>query len=656
MLSRGFRRVSSGRTILALLSALAAVSACQRKEPAVLPSRDAYAGSARCAECHEKNHDRWEKDWHARALSPAEARYVAGRFDGTHYHSASSDASMLHRGDAYLVNTAPASGPPRDYPVAWLIGGKRMQDAVTVFPDGRWQVLPVYYHVTGAGEWVDYNEKKQGVVTTDHPFFWTNFRRTANHECLECHATAVDVRYDRASHVWTTGFADAGAACESCHGPGARHAVTKATTDIVRADELDRDRALALCGSCHGPHEPIYPFLDTAHRFRPGDAYEDKLRPLVVVDGLERSGEFFADGRPSSSSFEYQALLQSRCYLKGNATCLTCHTAPHEKKQEHDELKPARNGVSAADATCLRCHAAVFAAGAQHTHHAPAQAGCAACHMPPLVSGVLDRFPDHTLDVPNPRNTAAHGVPNACNVCHERETPQAMTGAMTRWWPQVPARQARRNRLADAIDEKTRSDSKPALIAVLHDAAEAPTLRGVAGILLAQRFPDDAAAAILPHLHDRDPLLRSRLIEALGYARAAASANAIASLLDDPNVKVRERAAVVLSMFHDPRAEPALQRLASDPATTTLVWPHILLGTAAGQHNDLPRAEQEMQRALALTPYLTDALVFLADIDMRRHDRAGARANLEEALRFDPQHRGANGRLRAIEQMGEGEH
>lgn len=636
------------------------LAACRRHEqPAALalPARDAYAGSRRCAECHEENHARWSKDWHARALSPAKAEYAVGRFDGTQYHGASTEASMIRRGDAYFMNTAPGSGAARDYSVDWLIGGKRMQDAVTVFPDGRWQVLPVYYHVTGAGEWVDYNEKKQGLVTKDHPFFWTNFRRTANHECLECHATGVDVRYDRATHVWKTALADPGAACESCHGPGARHSATKAKSDIVRADELDRDRALALCGSCHGPHEPIYPFLDTAHRFHPGDAYEEKLQPLVVVDGLERSGEYFADGRPSSSSFEYQALLQSRCYLDGDATCLSCHTPPHAKKQERDELKPAHDGVSAADATCLPCHGAIFTKLREHTHHTSVKAqSCVACHMPPLVTGVLDHFPDHALDVPNPRNTTAHDVPNACNVCHGKETPESMAKAMTRWWPKVATRQARRMRLADAIDEKTRDASKPALLAVLRDASEAPTLRAVAGILLAQRFPADASRAIVPHLHERDPLLRSRLIEALGYAKAADSVDAIASLLDDPNVKVRERAAVVLTMFRDPRAEPALQRLASDPTTSTLVWPHILLGTAAGQRNDIARAEQEMQRALDLTPYLPDALVFLADIRMRSHDRVQARANLEEALRFDPRHRGATGRLRALEAMGEQEH
>lgn len=465
-----------GAHAVTLALALTLLSACQRHEarqPAApqpsqaahaatteddddLPSRDAYAGADRCAECHEKNHAKWEQDWHARALSKAEARYVVGRFDGTHYRGKSSEAWMRRGGEKFVMKTAASTGGPRDFPVEWVIGGKRMQDAVTTFPDGRWQVLPVYYHVTNH-EWVDYNEKKQGVVSKDHPFFWSNFRRTANHECLNCHVTGLDVRYDRASHSWKTNFSDAGVACESCHGPGARHSETKAKADIVRANNLDRERSLALCGQCHGPREPIYPYLDPKGHFRPGDKYEEKFQPLVIVDGLQRSGEYFADGRPSSSSFEYQALLQSKCYMQGNATCITCHTSPHA---EHvaNELKPA---ASPGDATCRNCHANVFAAGAQHTHHKTPQAqSCVACHMPPVVTGVLDRFADHTLDVPNPRNTIAHDAPNACNVCHANQSPQQMASAIATWWPNAAKRQARRNLLADAIDEKTAHTSR----------------------------------------------------------------------------------------------------------------------------------------------------------------------------------------------------
>jgi Tfp pilus assembly protein PilF len=101
-------------------------------------------------------------------------------------------------------------------------------------------------------------------------------------------------------------------------------------------------------------------------------------------------------------------------------------------------------------------------------------------------------------------------------------------------------------------------------------------------------------------------------------------------------------------MFGDARSEPALERLAADPNTSTLVWPHVLLGTAAAQRGDLARAEREMNRALDIVPYLPDALVFLADLSMRRNDPVQARAYVEEALRFDVRHRGANRRLQAM--------
>ena len=322
----------------------------------VLPSRDAFAGSDACAECHEKNHTAWLKDWHSRALRKTAPGAVAGRFDRAHYKGASSEAWMERRGDRYVMRTRDREGRVGAYDVAWLIGGKRMQDAVTVFDDGRWQVLPVYFHVTGKGEWVDYNEVKQGVVGPEHPFFWTNFRRTANKECLDCHSTGLDARYDRETHVWSTTYADAGVACEACHGPGARHAETKAKGDIIHPGHIDRELALAICGSCHGPREPIFPLLDAKHRFRPGDRYEDHYQSLVIVDGSQRSGEYFADGRPNTSSFEYQALLQSACYRSGHATCLTCHTAPHEKHGPN-EMKADPDGA------CRDCHARVAAEG-----------------------------------------------------------------------------------------------------------------------------------------------------------------------------------------------------------------------------------------------------------------------------------------------------
>src|SRR4029079_18851289 len=199
---------------------------------------------------------------------------------------------------------------------------------------------------------------------------------------------------------------------------------------------------------------PLFPVLDSAHGFVPGQRYEDFLEPIGLVDGRQRSGDFFADGRPSISSFEVQGLLQSRCYLKGGATCVTCHSAPHGK-HDADELrtpsaealaasKPA-SGVTRADvSSCQRCHAAVFAAGKAHSHHkADAAQSCVACHMPNVLTGVLDPFADHAIDIPAPENTSRHNVPSACGTCHPKDPPEAMAKAIASWFPDASLKVAR---------------------------------------------------------------------------------------------------------------------------------------------------------------------------------------------------------------------
>jgi HEAT repeats/Tetratricopeptide repeat/Cytochrome c554 and c-prime len=602
-----------------------------------LPPRSKFAGAAACADCHSKNHARWSRGWHARALAKAGPGAVVGDFGGVHFAGASSEAWMTRKGDAFSMRTRDREGRLADHVVEWVIGGKRMQDPITLLADGRWQVLPVYFHVTG-GSWVDYNEAKQGVVGPDHPFFWTNFRRTANRECLDCHSTGLQVRYDRASHRWYTDFTDPGVACESCHGPGARHAETKTKGDSVQPRKAGAELGLAICGQCHGPRNPLFPILDAAHRFRPGDRYEDFYQPFVVTDGRQRSADFFADGRPSSSSFEYTALLQSACQRKGGATCLSCHTAPH---QEHgpDDLKPGGR-----DGGCRSWHA-----GVQHTHHASPEAQrCVACHMPRVLSGVLDKFADHALDVPVPENTRRHGIPNACNECHSQRSPEDMSRALRGWWPGAAARQARRLRLADAFDDHASKGSLPALEAVLADTSEAPTLRGAAALLLAGRFPRQAQRPLVAALSDPDPVLRARLANAVGLAPSRESVAALAPLVSDANLEVRHAASVTLGSLGTPEGRAALERLAADPATQGLVRPHVLLAAYAARQSDFAQAARRLEEALDLQPYQADVLVMLAQVRDRLGDKAGARAALEEALRFDPQSAVAQQGLRAI--------
>ncbi|PTL81194.1 tetratricopeptide repeat protein [Vitiosangium sp. GDMCC 1.1324] len=620
-----------------------------------------YVGSAKCADCHDDEHTAWSKDWHARALSEANSRFVVGEFGtNTHYKGDSSEAWMALRDEHYSMRTKGPTGVLGEYPVDWVVGGKRMQDPVTMMPDGRWQVLPIYFHVTGKGEWVDYSEAKQGALAPDHPFFWSNWQRNVQHACLDCHVTGLNTRYDRTTHHWSTGFSDAGVACESCHGPGARHVETQLTKDIVQPSKLPPQKGLAVCAQCHGPHRTLFPLLDAQHRFVPGERYEDHYQPMVVLlGGSERSGDYFEDGRPKTSSFEYQALTQSRCYLQGGATCLTCHTAPHAEHAANEIKQPKHltKGATVDSASCQGCHAKVFAEGQKHTHHASAEAqDCVACHMPPTISGVLDHFADHALDVPVPQNTVKHGIPNACNACHthEKATPESMVEAMKKWWPNAEQRQARRMRLADAIADKTAADSRQPLEQVLADKKEAPALRGVAAQLLAQRFRKEAVPALKAALATAsDPGLRADLSTALSYTGTRDVADVLAPLLKDKSLWVRQSAALPLGGAGDPRGVAALETLTHEPESEGLPLPHVVLGQVAFRKGDVATGIQELERSLDLQPYNVEVLVMLADAYARQGDMAKARGDLEEALRFDPQHRGARQRL-SLMQNGRG--
>ena len=286
--------------------AAVATAATAAARPPLLPPPSppiAYVGSARCADCHEKEAAAWRKSWHARALAPATPAAVVGDFHHAHFTGTSSEAWMERTGATSVMRAHGADGALSDFRVDWVIGGKRMQDSVTVFPDGRWQVLPVYYHVT-RHEWVDYTEAKQGALTPEHPFYWTNVRRMANHECLDCHTTGLRATYDEAQRRWTTSFADGSVACESCHGPGGRHAETQEAADITHPAHAGA-AGLTVCARCHGPRNPLFPLFEMASRFRPADAYDELYDPVEVGT----VSDFFADGRPSMSSFEYQAMV-----------------------------------------------------------------------------------------------------------------------------------------------------------------------------------------------------------------------------------------------------------------------------------------------------------------------------------------------------------
>ena len=167
-------------------------------------------------------------------------------------------------------------------------------------------------------------------------------------KCFQCHSTGP-LRLGEGFRIEP---AEAGVQCESCHGPGSVH--TAAPDKPLRnPGKLSGAEMNMMCGACH--------------RQPPRDPSETE----------------WSD--PWNTRHQPVYLSQSACFVKGKATCLTCHAA-HQ---------PASREARSYDAACAGCH--------QQAKHRPvtAVAGktCVGCHMPAVAPSNELRFANHWIGV-----------------------------------------------------------------------------------------------------------------------------------------------------------------------------------------------------------------------------------------------------------------
>ena len=174
----------------------------------------------------------------------------------------------------------------------------------------------------------------------------------------------------------------------------------------------------------------------------PFDAGENLAEFYTPVHGETQIGSvsfanrFWPDGSPRLTAYEYQGILNSPCFLKGEPgnriNCNSCHTM-HDGDVKGQITTEMRTNVA-----CTQCHTEMKdeTVLAKHTKHAPTSEGssCYSCHMPEVVYGVQTIHKTHQISVPNPALTAERGVPNACNQCHvDRSVNWALEHSKTLW-------------------------------------------------------------------------------------------------------------------------------------------------------------------------------------------------------------------------------
>ena len=420
---------------------------------------EGYLTSQDCKACHEDRYASWAKTYHSRMTQEARVPTVQGDFtrDNT-FDYLGVHAKMELRDGKHFMSLALPDGKTQTYTIDRTVGSHRIEQYLTK-EAGQYTRLPLAYDLENK-RWMSLN----GSFFYPDGDNYFRHRTQWNSNCVFCHNVKAQPHLDFASGKFNTEVTELGIACGACHGKAARHAELAtspfqryawhlggtARGEVVSPAKLTDERAMMVCGHCHGQRVPeprgrIKAMMTEGDPFNAGDDLAKFYTPVTHETVLPSprgdvafAPRFWANGSPRLSAYEYQGILRSACYVRGKVgeriNCLTCHT-PHS-----GDPKGMITEENRGDAPCVKCHAQLGApaARAAHTKHADGAGTprCYDCHMPKVVYGVMTFHPTHDISVPKPQLTATQGVPNACNQCHLDKSVNWAIAQSRRMWPE----------------------------------------------------------------------------------------------------------------------------------------------------------------------------------------------------------------------------
>jgi len=515
--------------------------------PLQAQSDKGYVGAEACAKCHAEINHNWAESLHSKTMQPASERSVVGDFSQSKVVLRGSPFFLQHQNGQYFITESILRGDAWEHRVEFTLGDRRFQHYLTTLPDGRIVLIPATWDIIRK-KWlheidIGNPEEDSGVQVQ----VW-------NKTCHSCHVSQEHKNFDLQHNRYNTTWQNFGVNCERCHGPGRDH-VARATgakaTDsatrifvksaIVNPGRQDPIISTMICAQCHSLRD-IY-----VDEFKAGANYYDFFLPVMEYRlPTSEDPAYWPDGRPRWLSNESIALWQSECFMKGGATCVTCHSDPHRINVNRNQLLRRGNNTF-----CTKCHMAIAANVSKHTHHAPNSSGssCVECHMPPAVIGLGGWIRDHSISVPAPENTIRHHIPNACNLCHKDQKAEWASQQVKAWYGD----QLREKFIfrADAFTQARNGDpgAIPALLKILSNSSAGPLIRANAAGYLGN-FPSDPSAydIVVHSFSDPEPLVRATAATAIKprAAQRAALAPELVSLLRDPVSTVRMSAAIAL--------------------------------------------------------------------------------------------------------------
>ena len=583
-----------------------------------------FVGTKACLACHADTYDKWNGSRHSKMVQPARPEGVKGNFRAGRIRLRGEEYLVETVGGKYYITESRIEGRPKRHRVLYTLGNRRIQHYLTALGDGRIVVLPPTWDVLRK-EWFHNMEivgpEPEGATAVQ---VW-------NKNCFGCHVNEQKRNFDLKTKSYDTTWRDYGTGCERCHGPGSFHVESYQTGDpsidgsMVVQTELDNVRNTMVCGQCHSLRDTLAP------GFHAGENYFDYFLPQLEY-GLDYGYDppWYPDGKTRRFSSNTLAIWQSRCFREGKVACTDCHRDMHDPEiEKNTQLRPTNREL------CTRCHASIGENLEAHTHHEASSSGsaCIACHMPRSVTSIKAKMRDHSISIPAPENTARFGIPNACNLCHEDETPGWAAETLDRWFPGSTARQKYLRR-AEVFTEARKGGPGVVekLVALASDTTEPPLIRANAVGYLG-RYPNDPRTmpALLRAFASEEPIIRAVAMPQFGRLPRS--------------MKDTLQPFLVRALHDDVRA------VRMGAAFSLLSLGVLELEGEAGQLFE--RAKLDYVARANTSPDHAPTQLALAKFHLQNHDLENAARAFEVSLALDPDQPNAT-YYRALARLGEG--
>jgi len=460
-------------------------------------SAASFVGSSNCQSCHSKEFNDWKKSDHYLAMQPVHDSTVLGDFNNKTFIADGVTSKFFKRDGKYFINTQGDDGRTHDFEVLYTFGYYPLQQYLIAFPGGRLQSTRVSWDAREKKWFHQYAGQK---VHHRDWLHWTGNSQNWNTMCGSCHSTNLQKNYDLKTDSYATTWNEINVSCESCHGPGSKHAdfinspeyksgSRLEDSGLIYAKSTNPQLQLNTCAPCHARKS------DIAQSIMSTNEVMDHLIPQII------SNEFyFADGQIRDEDYEYGSFTQSKMFSK-NVRCSNCHN-PHSGKL-----------IAVGNNLCMNCHTAKYNTEQHHFHKINTEgAQCINCHMPEKTYMGNDTRRDHSFRIPRPDQSIKWETPNTCTSCHKGKSNGWAADAIKKWYGPKRAYHFSDDLLpGNELSDK----SEKHLLKLISDTLQPEIARATAVHYLANIQSLKSAEALLKGLDDKKPLVRYHALRSL---------------------------------------------------------------------------------------------------------------------------------------------